>query len=133
MQWPSDLRRRKKAQIWPECTVPIAQPLEDEEAGETEGDDATGQEEARQGARGVIKKERKEAETQRREKVPLANKGRMQTRSKRITSETAKDEEDEALVGAFPLRDYPGARDVQAIYRPWGSELRAIVNEMPKI
>ena len=130
MQWPSDLRRRKKTQIHGQSTVPIAQPLEDEEAGETEGDDATGQGEARRGARGVIKKE---AETQHREKVPIANKGKMQTRSKKITSETAKDEEYEALIGAFPLRDYPGARDVQAIYRPWGSELRAIVNEMSKM
>ena len=40
---------------WPECTVPIAQPLEDEEVGETEGDDATGQGEAQRGARRVIK------------------------------------------------------------------------------
>jgi len=54
---------------WPEGIVPIAQPLEDEEVGETEGDDATGQGEARRGARGVIKKE---AETRPREKVPLA-------------------------------------------------------------
>ena len=86
----------EESDTWPECTVPIAQPLQDEEADETEGDDATGQGEARRGARGVIKKE---AETRRREKVPLANKGKMQTRSKKITSETAKDEEDEALIG----------------------------------
>ena len=106
----------EESDTWPEGIDPIEQPLH-EEADETEGDDATGQEEARRGARGVIKKETKEAETQHREKVPLANKCRMQTRSKKITSETAKDEEDEALIGAFPLRDYPGARDVQAIYR----------------
>jgi len=43
-------------------------------------------------------------------------------------------EDDEmALVGTFPLRDYPGATGVQAIYRPWGSELRAIANEMSKM
>ena len=83
----------EESDTWPEGTVPIAQPLEDEEADETEG-------EARWGARGVIKKE---AETRRREKVPLTDKGKMQTRSKKITSETAKDGEDEALIGAFPL------------------------------
>ena len=120
----------EESDTWPECTVPIAQPLQDEEADETEGDDATGQGEARWGARGVIKKE---AETQPREKVPLGDKVGVQTRSRKVTLETAKEENEEALIGAFTLRDYPETRDVQAIYRPWGSELRTIANDMPKV
>ena len=72
----------EESDTWPDSIAPMVQPREDEEAG-AEGDDATGQEEARRGARGVIKEETKEAETQRREKVPLADKVGVQTRSKR--------------------------------------------------
>ena len=63
----------EESDTWPESIAPMAQPFEDEEASDEE-DDATGQEEARRGTRGVINKETKEAETQRREKVPLADK-----------------------------------------------------------
>ena len=117
----------------------MAPPLEDEEPG-AEGEDGKGQEVHQRGATGGVQKEditesveRKPAATQRQERAPLGDRVRVQTRSRKATVEAAREYDEEAPIGTFPLRDYPGAGGVQAIYRPWGSELRAIANEMPKV
>ena len=111
---------------WPDPIpdiVPTAPPREDEEPG-AEGDDGTGQEEHQKGATGGVPKveitesvERKPAVTQRQERAPLGDRVGVQTRSRKATVEAAR-EDDEAPLGTFPLRDYPGAGGVQEIYRP---------------
>ena len=49
---------------------------------------------------------------------------------RKVLEEKGKDKKTSRYV---PIARLPGAGGVQAIYRPWGTELRAIANDMPKV
>ena len=123
----------------PPYLVPTAPPIEDEVPG-AEGADGTDKGVRLGGATGgAPKAEAMDSDDERHAAAPWWGSGpnfgtaRVRTRSQKAKDATRDDEKEMAQIGTYPSRDYPGPGGVQAIYRPWSSELRAIVNEMPKM